>query len=133
MAALEGRAKELLDAPNYATVSTLRRDGSVHTVVVWVDTDDGNAVLNSSEGRAWPRNLERDPRVTINVYDQSNPYEYVEVRGRVADATRGEEADRNIDELAKKYMGVNEYPYRQPGEVRIKYVVAADNIRHVAQ
>jgi PPOX class probable F420-dependent enzyme len=133
MAALEGRAKELLDAPNYATVSTLRRDGSVHTVVVWVDTDDGNAVLNSSEGRAWPRNLERDPRVTINVYDQSNPYEYVEVRGRVADATLGEEADRNIDELAKKYMGVNEYPYRQPGEVRIKYVVAADNIRHVAQ
>jgi PPOX class probable F420-dependent enzyme len=133
MAAVEGRAKELLDAPNYATVSTLRRDGSVHTVVVWVDTEGGNAVLNSSEGRVWPRHLERDPRVTINVYDASNPYEYVEVRGRVGEAVRGEEADRNINQLAKKYMNVDEYPYRQPGEVRIKYVIAPDKVRLVAQ
>jgi PPOX class probable F420-dependent enzyme len=115
---IEGRAEELLKAKNFAHVATLRTDGSVQTAPVWVDVQDGRPVVNSAEGRAWPRNLERDPRVTLTVQNMENPYEYLEVRGHVAERTH-EGADEHIDSLAKKYMGVDSYPMRQPGEQRV--------------
>jgi PPOX class probable F420-dependent enzyme len=115
---IEGRAKELLQAKNFCHVSTLRSDGSVHTAPVWVDVQDGKPVLNSAEGRAWPRNLERDPRVTLTVQNLENPYEYLEVRGKVAERTH-DGADEHIDALAKKYLGAETYPGRQPGEQRV--------------
>jgi len=122
---IEGRAEELLRGKNFCNVSTLRADGSVHCAPVWVDVEDGMAVLNTAEGRAWPKNLERDPRVTLTVPNMENPYEYVEIRGEVADRTH-EGADEHIDALAKKYLGVDGYPYRQPGEQRVIIRVAAD-------
>jgi PPOX class probable F420-dependent enzyme len=115
---IEGRAEELLKAKNFCHVATLRADGSVQTVPVWVDVQDGQPVVNSAEGRAWPRNLERDPRVTLTVQNMENPYEYLEVRGRVAERTH-DGADEHIDSLAKKYMDVDSYPMRQPGEQRV--------------
>jgi PPOX class probable F420-dependent enzyme len=115
---IEGRAEELLKAKNFCHVSTLRSDGSVHTAPVWVDVQDGQPVLNTAEGRAWPKNLERDPRVTLTIQNLENPYEYLEIRGRVAERTH-EGADEHIDAMAKKYMDVDEYPLRQPGEQRV--------------
>jgi PPOX class probable F420-dependent enzyme len=115
---IEGRAEELLRAKNFCNVATLRADGSVHGVPVWVDVEDGRPVLNTAEGRAWLGNLERDPRVTLIVPNLENPYEYLEVRGRVAERTH-EGADAHIDALANKYLGAAEYPYRQPGERRV--------------
>ena len=128
---IEGHAEELLKGKNFCTVSTLRSDGSVHAAPVWVDVQDGQAVLNTAEGRAWPRNLERDPRVTLTVQNLENPYEYVEIRGRVAEFT-GEGADEHIDSLAKRYMGVEEYPLRQPGEVRVIVKVEPERVQHMA-
>jgi PPOX class probable F420-dependent enzyme len=115
---IEGRAEELLSAKNFAHVGTLRADGSVQVSPTWVDVQDGRPVLNTAEGRAWPRNLERDPRITLEVQNMENPYEYVEIRGRVAERTH-DGADEHIDALAKKYLGVEEYPMRQPGEQRV--------------
>jgi PPOX class probable F420-dependent enzyme len=115
---IEGRGAELLQAKNFANVSTLRSDGSVHAVPVWVDVQEGRPVLNTAEGRAWPRNLERDPRVTITVQNLENPYEYIMVRGRVSERTH-EGADEHIDALAKKYLDRDSYPFRQPGEQRL--------------
>lgn len=115
---IEGRGAELLQAKNFANVSTLRSDGSVHAVPVWVDVQEGRPVLNTAEGRAWPRNLERDPRVTITVQNLQNPYEYIMVRGRVSERTH-EGADEHIDGLAKKYLDQDSYPFRQPGEQRL--------------
>jgi PPOX class probable F420-dependent enzyme len=115
---IEGRSEELLKATNFCNVSTLRPDGSVHAVPVWVDVQDGRAVLNTAEGRAWPRNLQRDPRVTLTVQNMENPYEYVTIRGRVAERTH-EGADEHIDALAKKYLGQDTYPFRQTGEQRV--------------
>ena len=125
--AIEGRAEDLLRGKNYANVATLRPDGSVQVAPVWVDVKDGQAVLNSAEGRAWPRNLERDPRVTLTVQNMENPYEYVEIRGRVADRTT-DGADEHIDSMAKKYLGQDEYPYRQPGEQRIIIRVEPEHV-----
>jgi PPOX class probable F420-dependent enzyme len=116
--AIEGRAEELLKAKNFALVSTIRPDGSVHAAPVWVDVQDGQPVLNTAEGRAWPRNLKRDPRVTLTVQNMENPYEYVTIRGRVAERTT-DGADEHIDALAMKYMGAESYPFRQPGEQRV--------------
>jgi PPOX class probable F420-dependent enzyme len=115
---IEGRAEELLRAKNFAHVGTLRADGSVQVSPTWVDVQDGRPVLNTAEGRAWPRNLERDPRITLEVQNTENPYEYVEIRGRVAERTH-EGADEHIDALAKKYLDVEAYPMRQPGEQRV--------------
>jgi PPOX class probable F420-dependent enzyme len=125
---IEGRAEELLKAKNFAHVATLRADGSIQVAPTWVDVQDGRPVLNTAEGRAWPRNLERDPRITLEVQNMENPYEYVEIRGRVAERTH-DGADEHIDALAKKYMGVEEYPLRQPGEQRLKIVVDSDHVR----
>ncbi len=124
---IEGRAEELLNAKNFCHVATLRADGSVHGVPVWVDVQDGRPVLNSAEGRAWVRNVERDPRVTLTIVNGENPYEYVEVRGRVAERTH-DGADAHIDAMARKYMGVDEYPLRQPGEQRVIIRVEPEHV-----
>ena len=127
-ATIEGRSEELLKAPNFCNVSTFRRDGTIHGVPVWVDVQDGRPTLNSAEGRAWPRNLERDPRVTLTVPNWENPYEYVEIRGHVAERTHAG-ADEHIDALAKKYLGQDKYPLRQPGEQRVIIRVQPEYVR----
>jgi len=127
---IEGRAEELLKAKNFCNVASLRADGTVHGVPVWVDIQDSRPVLNSAEGRSWVRNLERDPRITLTVQNLENPYEYLEIRGRVAERTR-DGADEHIDSLAKKYMGVDEYPLRQPGEQRVIIRVEPEHV-HVS-
>ncbi len=125
--AIEGRAEELLKAKNFCVVSTIRPDGSVHAAPTWVDVQDGRPTLNTAEGRAWPSNLERDPRVTLTVQNMENPYEYVTIRGRVAEHTT-EGADEHIDALAMKYMGQESYPFRQPGEQRLIVRIDAEHV-----
>lgn len=130
---IDGRSRELLEAPNFCHVATLRKDGTPFVVPVWVDVDeDSHVVLNSAEGRAWPANLRRDPRVTLTVSNQENPYEYVTIRGRLAEATH-EDADEHIDRMAQKYIGQETYPFRQPGEVRVKFLIEAEKVSHRAQ
>lgn len=126
-AKIEGRPEELLKGKNYANVATIRSDGTVHGAPVWVDVQDGLAVLNTAEGRAWPKNLERDPHVTLTVQNMENPYEYVEIRGQVAERTH-EGADEHIDALAKKYLDADSYPFRQPGEQRVIIRVAPEHV-----
>jgi PPOX class probable F420-dependent enzyme len=125
---IEGRAEELLRGRNFAHIGTLRADGSVQVSPTWVDVQDGRVALNTAEGRAWPRNLERDPRITLEVQNFENPYEYLEIRGRVAERTH-EGADEHIDMLAKKYLDVDKYPTRQPGEQRVIIRVEPDYVK----
>ncbi len=121
--------QELLEQPNYAVVSTHNRDGSMHSTVVWVSADDGGVAVNSAVGRVWPTNLERDPRITVLVQEAGNAYNFVEIRGTATGTTDG--ADEHINALAKKYIGKDEYPYRQPGEQRIRFAVTPDHVRYV--
>ncbi len=123
--------RELLEQPNYAVISTLNEDGSVLDVVAWIDIEDGHVAVNSAAGRKWPSNLERDPRISVIVYPGDNPYNYVEIRGRAKGTREG--ADEHINRLAKKYIGEDEYPYRQPGEERIKFVIEPQRVRHQKQ
>jgi PPOX class probable F420-dependent enzyme len=121
----------LLTHPNHAVVSTLGEDGTIHSTVVWVNVEEGRLAVNSAVGRKWPTDLERNPTINVLVYDERNPYEYVEVRGRATGRTEG--ADGHIDRLAKKYLDADSYPFRQEGEQRITFLVDADRVRHQKQ
>jgi PPOX class probable F420-dependent enzyme len=132
MASLQDAAvSKLLQSENFAVISTLEEDGSVHSAVAWVSLEDGELAVNSAEGRHWPANIDRDPHVTVLVYDKSNPYEYVEIRGTATGAR--DDADDHINRLAKSYIGQDEYPFRAPGEVRMKYVITPERVRHQKQ
>jgi PPOX class probable F420-dependent enzyme len=122
--------QKLLSEPNHAVISTLNQDGSVHSAVAWISAEGESVAVNSARGRKWPTNLERDPRVNIVVYEQDNPYNYVEIRGSASGTTDG--ADEHINALSKKYVGQDEFP-RRPGEVRIKFVIEPDHVRHQKQ
>jgi PPOX class probable F420-dependent enzyme len=127
----DSEVRKLLSEPNYAVVSTLNADGSVLSTIVWISAEDGTVAVNSARGRRWPANLERDPRVTVLVYEAGNPYNYVEIRGRATATTDG--ADEHINSLTKKYINQDEYPFRQPGEVRVKFVIEPEHVRHQKQ
>jgi PPOX class probable F420-dependent enzyme len=125
----EPDVRELLAQPNYAVISTLNANGSIHSTVVWISAEDGAVAVNSAVGRLWPTNLERDPRVTVLVFESGNPYHFLEIRGTAQGSIEG--ADEHINSLTKKYIGQDEYPNRRPGEQRIKFVIKPDHIRHV--
>ncbi|MBB4664093.1 PPOX class F420-dependent oxidoreductase [Conexibacter arvalis] len=129
MAQLEGRSRELLEEPNFCYVATLRRDGTPHVAPVWVDVEGDTVVLNSAKGRVWPANLRRDPRVTLTIANRENQYEYVSIRGRLAEETT-DGADAHIDAMAKKYLGQDEYPFRQPGEERIIVRIEPERVNY---
>jgi PPOX class probable F420-dependent enzyme len=118
---------DILEKPAFAHLSTLMSDGSPHSAPVWVDTDEGYVVINSAEGRLKDRNVRRDPRVAISLTDPENPYRSLTIRGRVVKITN-EGADAHIDRMAKKYMGVDSYPYRKPTEVRVLYYVEPEKV-----
>jgi PPOX class probable F420-dependent enzyme len=113
---------DLFQKKAFAHLATLMRDGWPQVTPVWCDFDGAYIRINSAKGRVKDRNLRRDPRVTLELQDPDNPYRYLQVRGRVVEITE-EGADAHIDSLAKKYLGVDKYPYRQPGETRVMYKI----------
>jgi len=127
-ASIEGRSRELLEDKNFAHVVTLGRDGTPHTVVAWVNLDGDEVLVNSAEGRDWPANLKRDPRIWLTVVNLQNPYEYVKIEGQAIEVTP-EGGDEHIDALAKKYLDADRYPFRAPGEVRLKIRIRPDRVR----
>jgi PPOX class probable F420-dependent enzyme len=119
---------ELLAKPNHAVLSTLNSDGTIHSAVIWLNTEDGKLALNTARGRAWPTNLERDPNATLLLLNEGNPYEYVEIRGEAELTDEG--ADEHIDTLAQKYINQDKYPWRSPDEDRVKVLLTPTRVRH---
>ena len=113
---------DLFKKKAFGSLSTLMPDGSPQVTPVWVDFDGQHVIFNSAKGRQKDRNVRRDPRVAMAIIDPDNPYRYMEIRGKVAEITE-QGADEHIDKMAKKYLGVDKYPYRQPGEVRVIYKI----------
>ena len=122
MAAVPEKYLDLFQKKAFGAFTTLMPDGSPQTTPVWVDYRDGEIWVNSALGRQKDKNVRRDPRVAVTVMDPDNPYRYVEVRGRVKDITQSG-ADGHIDAMAKKYLGQDKYPFRQPGEQRVLYKI----------
>jgi PPOX class probable F420-dependent enzyme len=113
---------DIFQKKSFAHLATLNADGTPQVTPVWVDYDGKHILVNSARGRRKDKNIEHNSAVALSMQDPDNPYRYLEVRGRVEEITE-EGADQHIDKMAKKYMGVDTYPYRQPGEVRVLYKI----------
>jgi PPOX class probable F420-dependent enzyme len=124
---IDGRSRELLEAKNFCHVATIDSDGTPHVAVVWVDVNGSDVLLNGAEGREWPENLRRDPRVTLTVVNHENPYEYVSIDGRVVEMTH-DGADEHIDRMSQKYFGKERYPYASPDETRLLIRIRPDRV-----
>ena len=127
MVELPDLARRLLEGKNFATVATLMTDGGPQATVVWIDTDGAHIVFNTAEGRVKPRNMRRDARVAIAVFDQENPYRQAMIQGRVV-AMEHEGAEEHIDAMAKKYMDLDTYPHRREGEQRVIVRIAPEKV-----
>ncbi len=108
---------ELLREPQFGIVATNSPAGAPQQTPVWIDTDGESVIFNTAKGRIKHRNLIADPRVSICVVDSKNPYRWLSIRGVAEFIEAG--ADEHIDFLANKYLGVERYPDRKPGEVRV--------------
>jgi len=115
------------DVKAYANLATLLPDGSPQVTPIWFDMADGAIRVNSARGRWKDRNMRRDGRVALAIMDPGNPYRYLQIRGRVEKITE-QGADAHIDRLAKKYLGADTYPFRQPGEIRVTYVIRPERV-----
>lgn len=113
---------DLFDKKVFAGLATLMPNGSPQVTPVWIDYDGENVVFNTAVGRQKDKNLQADGRVSLALTDPENPYRYLEVRGTVVERTT-EGADDHINKMAKKYLGQDVYPFRQPGEVRVIYKI----------
>jgi PPOX class probable F420-dependent enzyme len=127
MAKLEEKPRKFLEeSPYVGVVTTLREDGSPHSTIVWVDVEGDKVSFNTALGRAKPKHLEHDPRASLLMVDPSNSFKWVAVSGPVEVTEEG--ADAQIDKLAKKYLGKDEYPWRNPEETRVKVLIKPEKV-----
>jgi len=130
MASIPQSHADLLTKPAIASFATINPDGSPQVTPVWNDFDGTNILINTARGRKKTRNLDRNKRVALAIFDPQNPYRYLGIQGRVVEMTENG-ADAHIDKMAKKYLGKDKYPYRQPGEVRVIVKIAPDKVHTV--
>ena len=127
MAKLGEKARKFLDeSPYVGVVTTLREDGSPHATIVWVDVEGDKVSFNTALGRAKPKHLKHDPRASVLMVDPNNSYKWVAVSGPAELTEEG--ADAQIDKLAKKYLGKDEYPWRNPEETRVKVLIEPQKV-----
>lgn len=118
---------DMLQKKTFLHLTTLMPDGSPQSSPVWCDYDGAHVIINSAKGRVKDRNMRRDPRVALSAVDPDNSYRTLMIRGKVVEITE-KGADEMIDRLAKKYMGVDKYPYRRDGEVRVIYRIEPQKV-----
>src|ERR1700730_12220417 len=111
----------------FANLATIMADGSPPVNPVWFDYTDGVIRVNTAKGRVKSRTLRPGAPVALAIMDPDNAYRYIQIRGRLRRAVE-QGADAHIDSLAKKYLGKDTYPFRQPGEVRVMYEIEPNSV-----
>jgi PPOX class probable F420-dependent enzyme len=128
--ALDDDVKAMATTTNFAALTTLFPDGRPQTQVMWIDADDEHLLINTEIHRRKYRNVQRDPRVAVMIWDRESPYRYVEVRGEVVGEARGEEAREHIEACSHRYLG---RPYPNPIESeRVVLRIRADRVHKLA-
>jgi len=127
LSTLSPEAKQLIDRPNFAHLATLMPDGSPQSVPVWIGREGDRVVICTAEISLKGKNTRRDPRVALSVVDFNNPYEEVQIRGRVVE--RRPDPDLKIlDPISHKYTG-KPFPFRTP-EGRVALIIDAEKVRY---
>lgn len=124
--ALPPAVKKIMQDKAYGHVITFAADGKPQVTMVWMDVEGDEVQFNTADGRLKPKNLRRDPRVIISVQDRNDPQSYMVFHGKASVTEAG--ADAQIDKLAKRFLGVDKYPFRRPGEKRLVVRVKVDRI-----
>ena len=125
--ALSPEVKQLIDRPNFAHLATLMSDGSPQSVPVWVGREGDHIIVCTGEGSLKAKNTRRDPRVALSIVDFTNPYEEVQIRGRVTER-RPDSDFKTMDWVSQKYTG-KPFPFRQP-EGRVVLVIEVEKARY---
>jgi PPOX class probable F420-dependent enzyme len=113
---------DMLDKSAFWHIATNGPNGEMQSSPVWIGHADGHLLFSLTTGRQKYRNLKANPNVALSATDPDNPYRYLEIRGNVV-RVDVDENNAFINSLAKKYMGLDEYPYHQPGDERVVMVV----------
>ncbi len=114
--------KDLLETTALADIATIGPDGAPHVNPVWFGWDGKQLSFSQTKTRQKYKNLHKDNRISISIVDPTNPYRYIEIRGKVVEFI--EDPDKAfIDSMAKKYLGQDKYPWSQPGDERVVVVV----------
>ena len=121
---------KLLEDKNLAFVATLMEDGSPQITPTWIVLFDGLIIINTAKGRVKQKNLSRDNRVAVSIVDHRNPYNMVTIRGKVIEQME-KGADEHIDKMAKKYLGVDKYPFRTEKEKRVLLKILPEKVFHM--
>lgn len=109
-------ARRLIDTNTFAVLATLNPDGAPQSSVIWVKRDADDVIFSTIRGRQKTRNMERDPRVSICMYDPADAYKYVEIRGTVSMTEAG--GRELINELSQRYDGVD-FRVEPPEVIRV--------------
>ncbi len=118
---------DLFEKKAIANVATLMPDGSPQLTPVWIDYDGEHVLVNTARGRVKDKNMRNNRNVAVLIVDPDNSYRYLSIRGKVIEITE-EGADAHIDKLAKKYLGLDRYPNRGSGEVRVLVKIKPEKV-----
>jgi PPOX class probable F420-dependent enzyme len=124
---LSSEAKQLIDRPNFAHLATLMSDGSPNATPVWIGREGEHIVICTSENSLKGKNTRRDPRVALSIVDFTNPYEEVQIRGRVIER-RPDPDLKSMDPVSHKYTG-KPFPFRNP-EGRVALIIEVGKERY---
>ena len=127
MSALAPEVKQLVDRPNFAHLATLMSDGSPQSVPVWIGRDGDHLVICTGENSLKAKNTLRDPRIALSIVDFDNPYEEVQIRGRVVERRPDPEL-KVMDPISHKYTG-KPFPMRNP-EGRVALMIEVEKVRY---
>ncbi len=112
---------------NFAFLATVKKDGSPQVTPTWIDRDNDTILINTAKGRVKQENVSRDPRVSISLVDDRNPYSMVTITGKVIEQTT-EGADEHIDKLARRYLNADRYPNHSADVKRVILKIKPERI-----
>ena len=124
---MEQKPIDLLKGKNLVFIATLMKDGSPQLSPVWADYEDGFVMVNTAEGRIKHKNVLNDTRVAVSVVANENPLDMITIRGKVVEILPDYDYV-HINKLTKKYMGIENYPFRREGEKRIVFKIKPDKV-----
>jgi PPOX class probable F420-dependent enzyme len=127
MERLQDEDVELLTGKNFAHLAVIRPDGTPHVTVTWIDAADGQVLVNTAVGRVKDRYVRHDPRVSVTVHDERDPYRWLRVDGVVEGFVTGPEAEAHIDRLNRRYHDGEAWTYT-PGQERVVYRIGSRRI-----